>query len=72
MVEALARRQARVPKTQMTQGELKALHEWQQQQQQQHTSAPLKERTQGEQFELKQAELKALYEQQQAGKRKAL
>jgi len=69
MVEALARRQARVPKTQMTQDELKALHEQQQQQQQQHTSAPpLKERTQGEQFELKQAELKALYEKQQAEK----
>ena len=64
MVEALARLQARGPKTQMTQDELKALHE--QQQQQQHTSAPLKERTQGEQFELKQAELKALYEKQQA------
>jgi len=67
----VARRQARVPKTQMTQGELKALHE--QQQQQQHTAAPpLKERTQGEQFELKQAELKALYEKQQAEKPKAL
>ena len=71
MVEALARLQARGPKTQMTQDELKALHE--QQQQQQHTSGPpLKERTQGEQFELKQAELRGLYEKQQAEKPKAL